>query len=60
MTTMMVQLRSILDTQAAMDWAEGHTVVVDRPNGNAGGMGLGFSGGELLGLAIGGCFCKAG
>lgn len=58
MTTMSVQLRSIPDTQAAIGWAEGHTIVVDRPDGKAGGMGLGFNGGQLLGLAIGGCFCN--
>lgn len=58
MTTMSVQLRSIPDTQAALGWAEGHTIVVDRPDGKAGGMGLGFNGGQLLGLAIGGCFCN--
>jgi organic hydroperoxide reductase OsmC/OhrA len=32
--------------------------VVDRPDGKAGGKGLGFNGGQLLGLAIGGCFCN--
>jgi organic hydroperoxide reductase OsmC/OhrA len=58
MTTMTVQLRSIPDTKAALGWAEGHTIVVDRPDGKAGGMGLGFNGGQLLGLAIGGCFCN--
>ena len=58
MPTMSVQLRSIPDTEAAMGWAEGHTIVVDRPDGKAGGMGLGFNGGQLLGLAIGGCFCN--
>jgi organic hydroperoxide reductase OsmC/OhrA len=58
MTTMTVQLRSLDGTQAAIGWAGAHTVVVDRPNGKAGGMGLGFNGGELLGLAIGGCFCN--
>jgi organic hydroperoxide reductase OsmC/OhrA len=58
MTTMSVQLRSIPDTQAAVGWAEGHTIVVDRPDGKAGGIGLGFNGGQLLGLAIGGCFCN--
>lgn len=58
MTTMTVQLRSIPDTEAALGWAEGHTIVVDRPDGKAGGMGLGFNGGQLLGLAIGGCFCN--
>ncbi|HXZ46728.1 MAG TPA: OsmC family protein [Pseudolabrys sp.] len=58
MTTMSVQLRSIPDTQAAVGWADGHTIVVDRPDGKAGGMGLGLNGGQLLGLAIGGCFCN--
>jgi organic hydroperoxide reductase OsmC/OhrA len=58
MTTMTVQLRSIPDTEAALGWAGGHTIVVDRPNGKAGGLGLGFNGGQLLGLAIGGCFCN--
>jgi organic hydroperoxide reductase OsmC/OhrA len=58
MTTMTVQLRSIAGTQAAVGWAEGHTIVVDRPDGKAGGLGLGFNGGQLLGLAIGGCFCN--
>jgi hypothetical protein len=32
MTTMMVQLRSIPDTQSALGWADGHTIVVDRPD----------------------------
>jgi organic hydroperoxide reductase OsmC/OhrA len=58
MTTMTMQLRSVPDTQAAIGWAEGHAIVVDRPEGKAGGMGLGFNGGQLLGLAIGGCFCN--
>jgi organic hydroperoxide reductase OsmC/OhrA len=55
---MTVQLRSIPGTQSTVGWAEGHTIVVDRPDGKAGGMGLGFNGGQLLGLAIGGCFCN--
>src|SRR6185503_17840835 len=58
MTTMTVQLRSIPDTKAALGWAGGHTIVVDRPDGKAGGLGLGFNGRQLLGLAIGGCFCN--
>ena len=58
MTTMTVELRSIPDTQAVVGWAGGHTIVVDRPEGKAGGMGLGFNGGQLLGLAIGGCMCN--
>lgn len=41
-----------------MGWAGAHTLVVDRPQGKAGGQGLGFSGAQLLGLALGGCFCN--
>jgi len=58
MTTMSVRLRGIPDTEACVGWAGAHSVVVDRPEGKAGGQGLGFNGGQLLGLAIGGCFCN--
>lgn len=58
MTTMKVQLRSIPDTEASVGWAGAHSIVVDRPEGRAGGQGLGFNGGQLLGLAIGGCLCN--
>ena len=30
----------------------GHTVVIDRPEGRAGGMGLGFSGAQMLAVVI--------
>jgi organic hydroperoxide reductase OsmC/OhrA len=55
---MSVSLRSVPGTQAAMGWAGGHTLVIDRPEGRAGGMGLGFNGGQMIALAIGGCFCN--
>ena len=58
MASVTVQLRNVEGTGAAMGWAGGHTMVVDRPEGKAGGMGLGFNGGQLLALAIGGCFCN--
>ncbi len=58
MTTVTVDLRSITGTEAALGWAGGHTVVVDRPEGRAGGLGLGFNGAQLIGLAAGGCFCN--
>ena len=58
MASMTIELRNIEGTEAAMGWAGAHTVVVDRPEGKAGGRGLGFNGGELLALAIGGCFCN--
>ena len=53
-----VQLRSLSGTEAAVGWAGGHTIVADRPEGKAGGLGLGFNGAQLLALAIGGCFCN--
>jgi organic hydroperoxide reductase OsmC/OhrA len=53
-----VALASIAGTEAAAGWAGAHTVVVDRPDGVAGGQGLGFNGAELLALAIGGCLCN--
>jgi len=58
MAQMKVELRNIAGTEAALGWAGAHTLVVDRPDGKAGGKGLGFNGGELLALAIGGCFCN--
>jgi len=58
MAEITVQLRSVHGTEAALGWAESHTLIVDRPEGKAGGKGLGFNGGQLLGLAIGGCLCN--
>ena len=58
MPTMSVSLRNVPGTQAAMGWVDGHTVVIDRAPGKAGGMGLGFNGGQMIALAIGGCFCN--
>jgi uncharacterized OsmC-like protein len=58
MTSMSVSFRSVADTQAAIGRAGSHTVIVDRPAGRAGGEGLGFNGGQLLALAIGGCLCN--
>ena len=53
-----IELRNIAGTEAAVGWAGAHTVVVDRPEGKAGGCGLGFNGAQLLALTIGGCFCN--
>ena len=58
MPAMAVTLRSIADTEACVGWAGAHSVVVDRPDGKSGGLGLGFNGGQLLALAIGGCLCN--
>ncbi len=58
MPEMTVNLRNVPGTEAAMGWAGSHTLVVDRGVGTAGGMGLGFNGGELLAFALGGCLCN--
>ncbi len=58
MAAFTVSFRTIPDTRAAVGRAGGHTVVIDRPEGRAGGMGLGFNGGQLLAIAIGGCLCN--
>lgn len=49
-----VEFRNVGGEAAAIGSAGPHTVVVDRPEG-AGGRGLGFNGGQLLYLAVGGC-----
>ena len=58
MATTTEELRNIAGTEAALGWAGGHTLVVDRPEGKAGGQGLGFNGGQLLALTLGGCFAN--
>ena len=49
-----VEVRNIDGQVTALGSAGPHTVVVDRP-AEAGGGGRGFSGGELLHLAVAGC-----
>lgn len=58
MVSSVIELHNVAGTEAAMGWAGSHTLVVDRPEGRAGGLGLGFNGAQLLALAIGGCFCN--
>src|SRR5437879_11179119 len=52
-----VRVRTVQDACVAVGWTGQCTRSVDRPE-QAGGMGLGFNGGELLLLAIGGCYCN--
>src|SRR5512142_943026 len=52
-----VRIRTVHNACIAVGWAGQRTLTVDRPE-QAGGMELGFSGGELLLLAIGGCYCN--
>jgi organic hydroperoxide reductase OsmC/OhrA len=58
MGTTTIQYSMLRGTRAAVGRAGTHSVIADRPDGKDGGMGLGFNGGELLALAIGGCFCN--
>ena len=58
MGTTTIEYRLLPGTRASVGRAGTHSVIADRPEGKAGGMGLGFNGGELLALAIGGCFCN--
>ena len=58
MSTIEASFRTIPGTQAAEGRTGGHTVVVDRPAGVAGGAGAGMNGGQLLALAIGGCLAN--
>lgn len=50
-----VEIRTLADTSLAIGSSGHRTVTIDRTK-EAGGMGLGFNGGELLLLAIGGCY----
>src|SRR5437868_13155674 len=52
-----VRVRTVQDACVAVGWTGHRTLTIDREV-QAGGMGLGFNGGELLLLAIGGCYCN--
>ena len=50
-----VEIRTLGNTSLAVGSSEARTLTIDRAQ-DVGGMGLGFNGGELLLLAIGGCY----
>ncbi|MGA8313525.1 MAG: OsmC family protein [Terriglobales bacterium] len=50
-----VEIRTVAGTSLAVGSSGPRTVTIDRAK-EAGGLGLGFNGGELLLLAIGGCY----
>jgi uncharacterized OsmC-like protein len=52
-----VTIRTLHGTTAAVGWSNGRSVAIDRSEA-AGGLGIGFNGGELLLLAVGGCYCN--
>ena len=58
MSSTTIEYRSLPGTGAAIGRSGAHPVLADRPEGRAGGSGLGFNGGALLAFAIGGCFCN--
>ena len=58
MSTIDATFSTLPGTAAAVGVTGRHAVVVDRPEGRAGGRGLGLNGGQLLALAIGGCLCN--
>lgn len=58
MGTTTIEYRVLPGTRAAVGRSGNHSLIADRPQGKFGGMGLGFNGGELLALAVGGCFCN--
>jgi putative redox protein len=55
MAQTVIEIRTLTDTALAVGSSGPRTVTIDRPK-EAGGLGLGFNGGELLLLAIGGCY----
>lgn len=56
MQSVHAQFSLVPGTQAAVGWSGKHCIIADRPEGTAGGMGLGFNGAEMLSLALGACF----
>ena len=58
MPTVLAEFTDLPGTQAAVGRSGGHVVVADRPEGAAGGAGLGFNGAQLLALALGACLCN--
>jgi len=54
---MQVHIKTIHESSAAVGWTGPRTVVIDR-TAREGGMGIGFSGGELLLMAIGASICN--
>ena len=58
MASTIIEYTALPGTGASVGRAGHHTLIADRPEGKAGGTGLGFNGGELLALSLGGCFCN--
>jgi organic hydroperoxide reductase OsmC/OhrA len=52
-----VSIQTLNGASTALGCSGSRSVCIDRP-ASAGGMGVGFNGGELLLLAVGGCYCN--
>ncbi|GAC1471292.1 MAG: OsmC family protein [Chloroflexota bacterium] len=55
MAQTIVHISTLHNAPTAVGWAGNRTLTIDRPE-TAGGKGLGYSGGELLLLALGACY----
>lgn len=51
-----ITFAAIAGTAAGLGHAGQHSLIADRPEGVAGGRGLGLNGGEIMAAALGGCF----
>jgi uncharacterized OsmC-like protein len=58
MSSITIEYSAVEGTGAFLGRAGSHVLLADRPVDKAGGSGLGFNGGELLALSLGGCFCN--
>lgn len=58
MSSITIEYSAVEGTGAFLGQAGSHVLLADRPVDKAGGSGLGFNGGELLALSLGGCFCN--
>ncbi len=54
--TLSMRFQNLPGTRAGLGRTGTRTLIADRPEGVAGGQGLGFNGAELLAAALGGCF----
>ena len=54
--TVSLRFRGLPGSRAGLAQSGRHTLIADRPEGIAGGQGLGFNGAEFLSAALGGCF----
>jgi organic hydroperoxide reductase OsmC/OhrA len=54
--TVSLRFHGLPGSQAGLARSGRHMLIADRPEGLAGGQGLGFNGADFLSAALGGCF----